>query len=117
MAKITQSLCGLKFSRSQVSAICQKLDSEVHAWLHRPLEETYPYVFVDARYEKIRRDHKVESNGVLIAQGVNAQGKRDLLGIQVCNTENQTTWSDFFESLIQRGWVSSWSSATLTVGW
>ena len=71
----------------------------------------------DGRAEKIRRDHKVESNGVLVAQGVNAQGKRDLLGIQVCNTENQTTWSDFFESLIQRGWVSSWSSATLTVGW
>ena len=103
VAKITESLCGLDFSRSQVSAICKRLDGEIQAWLKRPLEESYPYVFVDARYEKIRRDHKVESNGVLIAKGVNAQGKRELLGVQVCNTENETTWSDFFESLIQRG--------------
>ena len=103
VAKITESLCGLDFSRSQVSAICKQLDGEIRSWLKRPLEEPYPYVFVDARYEKIRRDHKVESNGVLIAQGVNSQGKRDLLGVQVCNTENKTTWSDFFESLIQRG--------------
>jgi len=102
VAKITESLCGLDFSRSQVSAICKKLDSEVQFWLNRPLDEPYPYVFVDARYEKIRRDHKVESNGVLIAKGVNAQGKRDFLGVQVCNTENETTWSDFIESLIQR---------------
>lgn len=92
VAKITQSLCGLDFSRSQVSAICKQLDGEIQAWLTRPLDEPYPYVFVDARYEKIRRDHKVESNGVLIAKGVNAQGKRDLLGVQVCNTENETTW-------------------------
>ena len=103
VAKITESLCGLDFSKSQVSAICQQLDGEIQSWLKRPLDEPYPYVFVDARYEKIRRDHKVESNGVLIAKGVNSQGKRDLLGVQVCNTENETTWSDFFESLIQRG--------------
>jgi putative transposase len=103
VTKITESLCGLDFSRSQVSTICQKLDREVQAWLNRPLNEPYPYVYVDARYEKIRRDHKVESHGVLIAKGVNAQGKRDLLGVQVCNTENQTNWSDFFEGLIQRG--------------
>ena len=103
VAKITESLCGLDFSRSQVSAICKRLDGEIWSWLNRPLDEPYPYVFVDARYEKIRRDHKVESNGVLIARGVNAQGKRDLLGVQVCNPENDTTWLDFFESLIQRG--------------
>jgi len=103
VAKITESLCGLDFSRSQVSAICKRLDGEIQSWLKRPLEEPYPYVFVDARYEKIRRDHKVESNGVLIAKGVNAQGKRELLGVQVCNTENETTWADFFESLIRRG--------------
>ncbi len=103
VAKITESLCGLDFSRSQVSAICKRLDGEIWSWLNRPLDEPYPYVFVDARYEKIRRDHKVESNGVLIAKGVNAQGKRDLLGVQVCNTENETTWSDFFQQLVGRG--------------
>jgi len=103
VAKITESLCGLDFSRSQVSAICKQLDSEIQVWLNRPLDEPYPYVFVDARYEKIRRDHKVESNGVLIAKGVNAQGKRDFLGVQVCNTENETNWSDFCQHLVDRG--------------
>lgn len=115
VSKITQSLCGLNFSQSQVSAICLKLDSEVHAgpacpavparraWLNRPLEESYPYVLVDARYEKIRRDRKVESNDLLIAKCVNAQGKRDLLGVQVCHRENDTTWSDFFQHLVDRG--------------
>lgn len=103
VAKITESLCGLDFSKSQVSAICKKLDTEIQAWLNRPLEQPYPYVFVDARYEKIRRDHKVESHGILIALGVNDQGKRDILGVEVCNTENDTNWSDFFHSLIQRG--------------
>ncbi len=103
VTKITESLCGLDFSRSQVSAICKQLDGEIQSWLNRSLDEPYPYIFVDARYEKIRRDHKVESNGVLIAKGVNAQGKRDLLGVQVCNTENETTWSDFFQHLVDRG--------------
>jgi len=103
VTKITESLCGLDFSRSQVSAICKQLDGEIQSWLNRSLDEPYPYIFVDARYEKIRRDHKVESNGVLIAKGVNAQGKRDFLGVQVCNTENETTWSDFFQHLVDRG--------------
>ena len=101
--KITESMCGLDFSKSQVSAICQKLDGEIQAWLNRPLDQAYPYIIVDARYNKIRRDHRVESNAVLIAKGVNSEGKRELIGANVCNTENKTSWSDFFESLVQRG--------------
>ncbi len=103
VTKITQSMCGLDFSKSQVSAICQRLDGEIQAWLNRSLDEAYPYIIVDARYEKIRRDHMIESNAVLIAKGVGMSGKRELLGVHVCSTENETTWSDFFESLIQRG--------------
>ncbi len=57
-AKITENLCGSDFSKSQVSAICKRLDTEIQAWLNRSLEESYPYVFMDASYEKIRRDHK-----------------------------------------------------------
>lgn len=60
-------------------------------------------MFVDARYEKIRRDHKVESHAILIAVGVSHHGKRDILGVDVCNTENDTNWSDFFDSLVERG--------------
>ena len=101
--KITEELCGLSFSRSQVSAISQKLDAEIQAWLNRPLEDQYPYVYVDARYEKVRRNHRVESHAVLIAKGVNEDGKRDILGVTVSNRENETNWREFFESLHDRG--------------
>jgi len=101
--KITEALCGLAFSKSQVSEICKKLDTQIQSWLNRPLDEEYPYLFVDARYEKIRRDHKVESHAILIAVGVNIHGKRDILGVEVCNRENETNWSQFFDKLVERG--------------
>jgi len=101
--RITKQLCGLDFSRSQVSEISKKLDTEIQAWLNRPLDEEYPYLFVDARYNKLRRDHKVESHAVLIAKGVNRAGKRDIIGVDVCNNENETNWSDFFQGLKERG--------------
>lgn len=101
--KITESLCGLSFSKSQVSEISKKLDKEIQLWLNRPLEDDYPYIFVDARYNKARRDHKVESHAVLIAKGVNISGKREIIGVDVCNGENETNWSLFFEGLKQRG--------------
>lgn len=88
--KITEALCGLDFSRSQVSEISKKLDTEIQAWLNRPLTDDYPYLFVDARYNKLRRDHKVESHAVLIAKAVNMAGKRDIIGVEVCNNENET---------------------------
>jgi transposase-like protein len=101
--KITEQLCGLDFSRSQVSEISKKLDKEIQTWLNRPLEDAYPYVFVDARYNKLRRDHKVETHAVLIAQAVNRAGKHDIIGVDVCNNENETNWSLFFKSLKERG--------------
>ena len=101
--RITEQLCGLDFSRSQVSEISKKLDTEIQAWLNRPLNDEYPYLFVDARYNKLRRDHKVESHAVLIAKGVNRSGKRDIIGVDVCNNENETNWSDFFQGLKERG--------------
>ena len=101
--KVTEELCGLSFSKSQVSEISKQLDTEIQSWLNRPLEDEYPYVYVDARYEKVRRDHRVESNAVLIAKGINQDGRRDILGVSVCNGENETNWSEFFESLHDRG--------------
>ena len=101
--KITEQLCGLDFSRSQVSEISKKLDKEIQTWLNRPLEDEYTYLFVDARYNKLRRDHKVESHAVLIAKAVNRDGKRDIIGVDVCNNENETNWSLFFKSLKERG--------------
>ena len=101
--KITKELCGTTFSKSCVSEWCKKLDDEIGAWLNRPLELAYPYLIVDARYEKVRRDHKVESNGVLIVKGINEQGFRDLLAVEVVNTENVSNWGDLFSRLIDRG--------------
>jgi len=101
--RITQQLCGLNFSKSQVSEISKKLDTDIQAWLNRPLDDEYPYLLVDARYNKLRRDHKVESHAVLIAKGVNRSGKRDIIGVDVCNNENETNWSDFFQGLKDRG--------------
>ncbi len=101
--RITEQLCGLDFSRSQVSEISKKLDTEIQTWLNRPLNDEYPYLFVDARYNKLRRDHKVESHAVLIAKAVNRAGKRDIIGVDVCNNENETNWSDFFQGLKERG--------------
>ncbi|MBN4081460.1 IS256 family transposase [Caldithrix abyssi] len=101
--KITDSLYGLSFSKSQVSDICMKLDTEIQAWLNRPLDDEYPYVFVDARYNKVRRDHQIESHAVLIAKAVNHRGKRDIIGVDVCNNENETNWSQFFKGLKERG--------------
>ena len=101
--RITEQLCGLNFSKSQVSEISKKLDTEIQTWLNRPLNDEYPYLFVDARYNKLRRDHKVESHAVLIAKAVNRAGKRDIIGVDVCNNENETNWSDFFQGLKERG--------------
>jgi len=101
--RITQQLCGLNFSKSQVSEISKKLDTDIQAWLNRPLDDEYPYLLVDARYNKLRRDHKVESHAILIAKAVNRAGKRDIIGVDVCNKENETNWSDFFQNLRDRG--------------
>ena len=101
--KITEKLCGVTFSKSQVSEITKKLDKQVKAWLSRPLTEKYPYLIVDARYEKIRRDHKVESNAVMIAKGINKKGYREILSVSDSNSENTTNWYEFFSDLKERG--------------
>ena len=61
------------------------------------------FLFPRARYNRVRRDHKVESHAVLIAKGVNKEGKRDIIGVDVCNKENKTNWSMFFNGLKNRG--------------
>lgn len=100
---ITKELCGTTFSKSCVSEWCKKLDDEIGDWLNRPLELAYPYLLVDARYEKVRRDHKVESNAVLIVKGINEHGHRDILAVEVVNTENVSNWGEMFSKLIDRG--------------
>ncbi|MDW7662634.1 MAG: IS256 family transposase [Bacillota bacterium] len=100
---ITEELCGRKFSKSTVSALCERLDPLVKAFQNRPLESHYPFLVVDALYLKVRVDHRVQSRGLLIAIGVNEEGYREVIGFQIANTESENSWSDFFESLKERG--------------
>lgn len=100
---ITEKLCGKKFSKSTVSELCKNLDPLVNAFRTRALEKDYPFVIVDALYLKVRADNRVQSRGLLVAIGVNEEGHREIIGFQVTNTESETSWSEFFESLKGRG--------------
>jgi transposase-like protein len=77
---ITEALCGLEIGKSQVSALAMKLDEEIRQWRERALEKSYPYLMIDARYEKVRRRGEVISQGVLIVVGISAEGFREVLG-------------------------------------
>ena len=101
---VTEALCGTSFSKSLVSSLASRLDSELEGWRSRRLTaEAYPYVFVDARYEKARVDHRVVSQGVLIVSAVRDDGYREILGVEVADTESEATYHDLFRSLKARG--------------
>jgi putative transposase len=102
--EVTEELCGTSFSKSLVSSLAGRLDSELEAWRNRRLEaEAYPYLFVDARYEKVRMDHRVISQGVLIVSALRDDGFREILGVEVADTESEATYHDLFRSLKSRG--------------
>jgi putative transposase len=102
--KITEQLCSLPISASTVSRITTKLDTELERWRKRRLTEEYFCLIVDARYEKVRTNERVSSQGVLNIIGISAQtGQREILGVYIANTETETSWSEVFRDLIQRG--------------
>lgn len=100
---ITYELCGRKFSKSLVSKLCERLDPIVKAFQNRPLEKHYPFLVVDAVYLKVREDNRVRSRGLLVAVAVNQDGHREVVGFQMADTESETSWSEFFSSLQDRG--------------
>jgi transposase-like protein len=102
--EVTEELCGTSFSKSLVSSLAGSLDSELQAWRMRRLEaKAYPYLFVDARYEKARVDGRVVSQGVLVVSGVRDDGFREILGVEVADTESEATYHELFRSLKARG--------------
>ena len=102
--EVTEELCGTSFSKSLISSLAGSLDSELEAWRMRRLEaEAYPYLFVDARYEKVRVDHKVVSQGVLVVSAVRDDGFREIVGVEVADTESEATYQELFRSLKSRG--------------
>jgi transposase-like protein len=100
---ITEKLCGRTFSSQTVSNLAKELDEKVEEWRSRPLEGEYPYLIVDAEYEKVRRGGRVISQGVLIVMGIGIDGMREILEVRIADTENETTWSDLFRDLKGRG--------------
>ena len=103
VSAITEALCGLEVSKSQVSALTQKLDAEIAEWRMRPLTQAYPYLVVDARYEKVRQGGAVVSQGVLVVCGIDARGYREVLGCWVAESESEASWGAVFAELKQRG--------------
>jgi transposase-like protein len=103
VSAITEALCGLEVSKSQVSALSSKLDAEINECRTRLLTEEYPYLIFDARYEKVRRGGSVVSQGVLVAIGISAAGYREVLGCWVAESESETSWGAVFLELKQRG--------------
>lgn len=100
---ITEELCGHKFSASTVSNINKTLDEHLNAFSHRQLVSDYPYVILDARYEKVRENGAITSQAILIAIGITQEGKKEFLGVELAHRESRTTWKDFLVSLRNRG--------------
>jgi putative transposase len=101
---ITEMLCGTSFSKSLVSELAGQLDTELATWRERSLRGmAYPYLTVDARYEYVRQEGRIVSQGVLIVTGVRADGRREILGGAVADTESEATYHHLFGALKARG--------------
>lgn len=100
---ITEELCGHQFSASTISRLNKRLDGRLRQFADRRLEEAYPYVILDARYERVREHGVVRKRAVLVALGVNWEGRRCVLGVELANRESATSWKDFICGLKSRG--------------
>ena len=90
-------------SKSQVSRLCGEIDERVHAFLDRPLEGEWPYLWLDATYVKVREQGRIVSVAVIVAVAVNGDGRREVLGISIGVSEAETFWTEFLRSLARRG--------------
>ncbi len=100
---VTEELCGHAFSASTVSSINARLDEELSKFARRQLEVEYPYLILDARYEKVRIDGVIRPQAVLVAIGINWEGRREVLAIELAGRESQSSWREFLEGLRARG--------------
>ena len=101
--RLCQQMGVEKMNKSFVSRMVQDIEAEVSAFKSRPLEGEFPYVFVDARYEKVRREGRVTSMAVLVAVGVRMDGHREVLGVAPKVGERYLLWRDFLQDLTSRG--------------
>ena len=90
-------------SKSQVSRLCEEIDGKVKAFLDRPIEGDWPYLWLDATYVKVRQNSRVVSVAVIVAVGVNSDGRREVLGMDIGASEAEAFWTAFLRKLRQRG--------------
>jgi putative transposase len=90
-------------SKSQVSRLCEEIDERVKAFLDRPIEGDWPYLWIDATYVKVRQNGRIVSVAVTVAVGVNADGRREVLGMDIGPSEAETFWTAFLRKLTRRG--------------
>jgi putative transposase len=100
---VTEELCGHSFSASTVSEATVRLDEALKAFFTQRLEESYPYLILDARYERAREAGVIASQAVLVAIGVDWEGRRQVLGVELANRESHSSWREFVTGLKHRG--------------
>jgi putative transposase len=100
---ITEELCGHSFSASAISTINKGLDETLDRFAQRHLDEAYPYLILDARYERVREAGVIAHQAVLIAIGINWDGQRQVLAVEMANRESQSSWKEFLLRLKERG--------------
>ncbi|WP_043764746.1 IS256 family transposase [Algiphilus aromaticivorans] len=100
---LVQAMGGTGVSKSQVSRLCEEIDERVHAFLERPIEGDWPYLWIDATYVKVRQAGRIISVAVIVAVGVNDDGRREVLGMDIGPSEAETFWKDFLRKLARRG--------------
>lgn len=103
VTKITEQLCGARFSKSTVSDLCVELDARVVAFNERKLKGSYPFIIADCMYFKAREDESIESKACMIACGINDVGEREILGVRIGDSESEAFWKDTFDWLKDRG--------------
>ena len=101
--QVTEELVGHAFSASAISAINKRLDASLKAFCERKLKEPFAYLILDARYERVREDGIIASQAVLIAIGVDWEGRRQVLAVELAHRESRSSWKDFLEALKARG--------------
>jgi putative transposase len=100
---ISEELCGHEFSASTISELNTKLDAELERFARQTLEGEYPYLILDARYEKVREEGVIRSRAVLVAIGIDWAGRRRILGVELAGRESMTSWREFLLGLKARG--------------
>jgi len=101
--ELVKAMGGSGVSKSQVSRLCEEIDEKVRAFLTRPIEGDWPYLWIDATYVKVRQAGRIVSVAVIVAVGANTDGRREVLGLDVGPSEAETFWTEFLRGLARRG--------------